>query len=82
MHDWNHGINKAHSSFKDSYCQILFHTAIHQILDDGGSHANPLAAVWSITRLHTTDKAGDYPEQTVAFLDLYRRADETRHFHI
>ena len=56
------------------------------MLDDGGNIRDPLAAIWSCTRVksktETESYEGEHKATAIAFLDLYRRADETHYFDI
>ena len=60
--------------------------AVKNVLDDGGNIRDPLAAIWSCTRLKsktdTESYSGEHKATAIAFLDLYRRADETHYFDI
>ncbi|KAG6999666.1 hypothetical protein G7Y79_00033g068540 [Physcia stellaris] len=49
-----------------------------ELSQDGADPRDALAALWSSTRLRTTER--NYRENVIAFLDKWRRADETRHF--
>ena len=60
--------------------------AVKSVLDDGGNIRDPLAAIWSCSRIASPteieDNGGEYKATIIAFLDLYRRADETQYFDI
>ena len=60
--------------------------AVKTLLDDEGYLRDPLAAVWSRSRLQsktvTENSGGEYKATAIAFLDQYRRAEETHNFDI
>ena len=78
------------TAYRDVYAEnparYVSTVAIKNILDDGGNLRDPLAAIWSCSRLPGATEAqnydGGYKSAAIAFLDRYRRAEETHYFDI
>ena len=75
-----------HDVYAKTPAKYVSKIAVKKVLDDGGNLKDPLAAIWSYSRLAgKTEKEkyeGEYKTTAIAFLDLYRRAEETHYFDI
>ena len=71
---------KSSSSWHQAYLGIRpeLRVTLPELSKDGADPRDALAAFWSSTRLRTTEH--NYRENVIAFLDKWRRPDETRHF--